>query len=511
MIKHSRFLRFIGVAVILSLLAITIPATPALAQPAITLSPTSGSIGTNVTITAANFESFKNTEVSIFFNSVEIDNSPLLVSDTGRFTTYFLVPEDAMPGTVQAMVRTIGGFEAVASFTILSAEVELSPNDGPVGTEVTIDGIGFYAGGLVTFYYYNGTQVELGTETADPRGECSYSFAIPESTAGNHRVMAQDAWDNWADANFRVIPSVTIEPVSGSIGDEVIVTGTGFGNQSRVTIYFNDDRVTTSKTDRYGSLEVSFDVPVMEAGTYDVEVEDRDGNKDKAEFTIAAGANLSPTMGNVGTTLTVSGVGFKASGTVTIKYDDMLIATATANASGGFSLNFEAPASIGGTHTITITDGDNTIKHLFSMESTPPSTPELLLPEDASKTEAEAYFDWDDVDDPSGVTYTLQIATNKDFTSNSIVLEKKELTHSDYNTTGVEELQPTVRETPYYWRVKATDGASNESQWSTPWSLYVVSVSGFPNWAKYTLIVLGILAAAALAFWLGRRTAFYRQ
>ncbi|TRZ51040.1 MAG: hypothetical protein D4S01_05665, partial [Dehalococcoidia bacterium] len=172
MIKHSRFLRFIGVAVILSLLAITIPATPALAQPAITLSPTSGSIGTNVTITAANFESFKNTEVSIFFNSVEIDNSPLLVSDTGRFTTYFLVPEDAMPGTVQAMVRTIGGFEAVASFTILSAEVELSPNDGPVGTEVTIDGIGFYAGGLVTFYYYNGTQVELGTETADPRGEC---------------------------------------------------------------------------------------------------------------------------------------------------------------------------------------------------------------------------------------------------------------------------------------------------------------------------------------------------
>jgi len=509
--KQGKILSFIVVAVILSLLAITIPATPALAQPAITLSPTSGSIGTKVTITAANFESFKNTEVSIFFTGVEIDSSPLLVSDTGRFTTYFLVPENAMPGIAQVMVRTMLGGEVVAAFTILGAEVELSPDDGPVGTTVTINGSGFFADRLVTFYYYNGTQVELGTKTADPRGECSYSFAIPESTAGNHRVVAQDAWGNWADANFRVIPSVTIEPVSGSIGDEVIVTGTGFGNQSRVTIYFNDDRVTTSKTDKYGSLEVSFDAPVMEAGTYDVEVEDRDGNKDKAEFTIAAGANLSPTMGNVGTTLTVSGVGFKASGTVTIKYDDMLIATATANASGGFSLNFEAPASIGGTHTITITDGDNTIKHLFSMESTPPSTPELLLPEDAIKTEAEAYFDWEDVNDPSGVTYTLQIATNKDFTSNSIVLEKKELTHSDYNTTGVEELQPTVREAPYYWRVKATDGAYNESQWSTPWSLYVVSVSGFPNWAKYTLIVLGILAAAALAFWLGRRTAFYRQ
>ncbi len=509
--KHSKIFCTTVIAIILSLLAITIPATPALAQPTITLSPTSGSIGTKVTITATNFESFKNTEVSIFFNSLEIDNSPVTVPDTGRFTTDFYIPADALPGIAQVMVRTILGGEVIASFTILEAEVELSPDDGPVGTMVTIDGIGFYADRLVTFYYYNGTQVELGTKTADPRGECSYSFTIPESTAGNHRVVAQDARGNWADANFRVIPSVTIEPDSGSIGDEVIVTGTGFGNQSRVTIYFNDDRVASSKTDKYGSLEVAFAVPIMEAGTYDVEVEDRDGNKDKAEFTIAAGANLSPTMGNVGTTLTVSGVGFKASGIVTIKYNDMLIATATANASGGFSLNFKAPASIGGAHTITITDGDNTIKHLFTMESTPPPTPALLLPEDADKTEAEAYFDWKDVNDPSGVTYTLQIATNKDFTSDSIVLEKKELTHSDYNITGVEELQPTVKEAPYYWRVKATDGAFNESQWSTPRSLYVVSTSGFPNWAKYTLIVLGILAAAFLAFWLGRRTAFYRQ
>ena len=512
MIKQGKILSFIVIAIILSLLAITIPATPALAQPAITLSPTSGSIGTRVTITATNFESFKNTEVSIFFNGVEIGNSPLTVPDNGRFTTDFYVPDAAAPGTANVMVKTIGGYEATVSFTILGAEVELSPDDGPVGTTVTIDGIGFYADRLVTFFYYhNGTQVELGTKTADPRGEGSYSFTIPESTAGNHRVVAQDALDNWADANFRVIPSVTIEPVSGSIGDEVIVNGTGFGNQSRVTIYFNDDRVATSKTDKYGSLEVAFVVPIMEAGTYDVEVEDRDGNKDEAEFTIAAGANLSPTMGNVGTTLTISGVGFKASGIVTIKYDDMLIATATANASGGFSLNFKAPASIGGAHTVTITDGDNTIKHFFTMESTPPPTPAPLMPEDASKAEAEAYFNWKDVNDPSGVTYTLQIATNKDFTSDSIVLEKEGLTHSDYNITGVEELQPTVKEAPYYWRVKATDGAFNESQWSTPRSLYVVSTSGFPNWAKYTLIVLGILAAAFLAFWLGRRTAFYRQ
>ncbi len=506
--KRSKILRAIVVAVILSLLAMTIPATPALSQPAITLSPTSGSIGTKVTITAINFESFKNTDIRIFFNGVEIDNSPLPVPDTGHFTTYFYVPEDAMPGTAQVMVSTIISGQITAPFTILGAEVELSPEDGRVGTTGTINGSGFYASGVVTFYYYyyDGTNLELGTKAANPRGECNYSFAIPESTAGIHRIVAQDAFGNWVEAHFKVIPSVTIEPVSGSIGDEVIVTGTGFGNQSRVTVYFNDDRVATSKTDKYGSLEVAFAAPVMEAGTYDVEVEDRDGNKDKAEFTIAAGANLSPTMGNVGTTLTVSGVGFKASGIIFIKYDDIQIATATANASGAFSLTFKAPTSIGGTHTITTTDGDNTIKHLFTMESTAPPTPQPLSPKDGIKTEEKVHFDWDDVDDPSGVTYTLQIGTDADFTS--IVLEKKGLTHSDYNTTSVEKLMPSIKEAPYYWRVKSEDGAANESEWSTPRSFYVSPAPGFPNWAKYTLIVLGILAASYLAFWLGRRTAF---
>lgn len=504
--KHSKILGTIVIAIILSLLGVTLPATPALAQPTVILSPTSGSIGTKVTITASNFESFKNTDVSIYFNSVEIDNSPLTVPDTGRFTTDFYIPQDAMPGTAEVLVRTILGGEVIAFFTILAAEIELHPNDGPVDTMVTINGSGFYAGNVVTFYYYDSTRIELSTQTATPRGECSYTFAVPESTAGNHRVVAQDAWGSWAEVNFKVIPSVTIEPESGAIGDEATISGTGFGNQSRVTIYFNDDRVATSKTNKYGSLEVTFDVPVTEAGTYDVEVKDRDGNKDEAEFTIAAGANLSPTTGNVGTTLTVSGVGFKADGTVTIKYDDADVATAKANPSGAFSLTFKAPACIGGTHTITITDGDNTIKHLFTMESTVPETPAPLLPEAASKTEGEVHLDWEDVDDPSGVTYTLQIASDADFTA--IVLEKENLTDSDYNLTGVETLQPTVKEAPYYWRVKAIDGAFNESQWSTSRSFYIVSPTVFPDWAKITLIVFGVLAAAFLAFWLGRRTAF---
>jgi len=93
---------------------------------------------------------------------------------------------------------------------------------------VTVDGKGFYANKMVTFYYYyNGDSEKLGTEVATPTGECSYSFAIPNSTAGKHKITAKDAQGNSAKAEFEVIPSTTLNPTSGAVGDILTVNGSG--------------------------------------------------------------------------------------------------------------------------------------------------------------------------------------------------------------------------------------------------------------------------------------------
>jgi len=506
--KYSKIFCVLVVAVALSLLIVLIPATPALAQPEIILSPSSGSVGTKVTITGTNFESFKNTEIRIFFSNVEIDNSPLVVPGSGTFTTYFNVPARANPGIAYVKVSTVLGGEVRKSFIVQEPEIELYPRDGVVGTAVTINGRGFYAGGTVTAYYKGGAIANLGTEAVNPIGEFTYTFSIPDSDAGNHKITVEDVLDNSAESSFKVIPSITLSPSSGSIGDKVTVMGTGFGDRSDITVSLDNVRVATDSTNKYGSFEVTFGVPVMESGTYDVEVEDEDDNQDRAELNIAAGANLSQTAGNVGTPLAVNGVGFKVGGTVTITYDALEVATAIAGNNGAFSVIFNVPASVGGNHTITITDGTSTIKYVFTMESTVPPVPVLLLPEDASKAGVEVYFDWEDVDDPSGVTYTLQIATDADF--NTMVLEKEDLTYSNYFVTEGEELQPTLKEAPYYWRVKAIDGAFNESKWSTPRSFHVSSSFTLPSWALYTLIGVGVVLLGFLAFWVGRRTAYYQ-
>jgi len=505
--KYAKVLRMLAIVATLFLVIMLIPATPALAAPVIALSPTSGSPGTKVMVEATNFESYRGDSISIFFGDKRINT--LVVPDSGVFTIYFYVPDDAVPGEVYVSVGDEQGnpLGNKRPFTVQGIQIELHPRDGAVGTKVTISGTGFYASEMVAFYY-DGTSG--GTEAAGPTGEISYTLAIPDSTAGNHIISAEDILGKAGEADFTVVSSLALNPPSGALGDKVTVSGTGFGDKIDVTVYFDKAEVATGRSDKCGSFEVWFNVPVMPSGTYNVGVDDSDGNTAKAEFTVRAGVSLSQSMGNVGTTVAVSGIGFTVDEVVTIKYDDAQVATAVAGVNGACSTSFDVPASIGGNHIVTASDGTNIVKCIFTMESEAPSVPRLKLPEEGSRVGAETGFDWEGVtDDSLPLTYTLQVATDEGFASDSVVLEKGGLTNSDYAiTNGEEKLKSRTKEAPYYWRVKAIDGASNESQWSATGSFYVGSRFVMPRGAIYALIAIGV---GFLAFWLGRRTAYSRD
>lgn len=138
-----------------------------------------------------------------------------------------------------------------------------------------------------------------------------------------------------------------------------------------------------------------------------------------------------------------------------------------------------------------------------------PPTPVLFLPEMDSKAEALVYFDWEDVTNLSPpITYSLQVASDYNFASR--VLEKNGLTGSEYTLTQEEKLAAVKKGAPYYWRVKAIDSDTNESEWSTPGSFYVGFSFALPGWVVYILILLGVLFVGFLAFAVGRRTAYYQ-
>lgn len=531
--KYTKFFRTLAVAVILAMLVAVIPAAPALAREGLDLDPSSGEIGEYIDIEGDDYD--EDEAVYIYFSDEKADVNDEIDSevenyervktiyldvDETDFDTRFRVPSQLTDGEDDVDVH--GGtyylyaaydddeILAVEKFTVIAGEISISPDDGPVGTKVKITGTGFSESEDI-FVEYDDDEIDIesGDEDTDSDGEFITYILIPESIAGDHTLKVEDDNGSESEDTFTVEPEMTVDVTSGKAGDTVTVSGTGFGGSADVTVTFGGDEVATDDADSDGSFEISFTVPAVAPGTYDIEALDDDDNSGEATFTIAANLSISATTGNVGTEVTISGTGFKPTTAVTITYASAssVVATTTTDANGAFSATFKVPASEGGPHTITATDGTSTFTDTFTMESDAPAAPVPLLPAMGVKVEQPVKFDWDEVtDDSLPVTYTLQVATDKDFTD--IELEKEGLTKTEYTMTVDEELESTKKDAPYWWRVKAIDSASNESLWSGAGSFSVGFVFAMPDWAQYLLWALGGLVLFFIGFLLGRRTGY---
>jgi len=469
--KSGKMVRMV-VVVLLSAWLIVVSGTPVMAAPLINLSPNSGAVGTVVTISGENFDSFKGDKIYLFFDSQEISASPIVVPQTGSFQLDFNIPEDAEPGehTIRARAEW-GSTLATNTFTVLEPEINLSTKSGSVGSRLVVDGEGFYADKVVMLYF--DTKL-LGTLTASSTGEFSYSFNIPNSTAGKHIITAGNAEGDSCEVEFKVLPRITLNPVTGAVGSILEVGGNGFARKSDVSIFFQSDEVAYAKTTESGTFPVaSFNVPPVPPGAYDVIVKDKRGNTVKSEFTVIAGASVDQTTASVGGELTITGTGFEAGGEIDMEFDGVPVATVAADSNGTFQIVFKVPARQHGEHVITVSDGVNTRQIVFEIESDAPPVPALVLPNDKSEAKAATLFDWKGVDDPSSpVQYELQIASDGNF---ALVVMEKTLAESEYALSGAESLAAVTEDSPYYWRVKAIDGAANESEWSAPRSFLVLA------------------------------------
>ena len=467
--------RLLSLAVILPLLALLVLGSPALAAPVVTLTPASGAPGTEVTITGTVFDSYKGDTIHIFFDDEEIDGSPMEVPQTGEFTVPFTIPSDTSPGRHWVRVKSEAGstsFLAENFFIIEDAFISLNTIDGPVGTQVTIDGRGFYAGRTVELVYYNIVGDPIASVAASAEGKFSYNYIIPASAGGIHRITATNAEGNYAEAEFEVVPELSLNLASAGPSELLTARGTGFGYRADVDITISAITVATAKTGDYGYFEIMFNVPDIPPATYDVKARDDVGNIDIAKFTVTAGVNLSENTEAIGGQIIIKGTGFNPNDTVDINYDDEVVATASTDNNGSFSVTFEVPPSLGGNHTITVTDGTTTKQLMFAVETEAPDVPALVQPVNDTNTKASTHLDWYDVTDPSmPVVYDLQIAGDEAFLV--LAISREGLTESDYYLESDEILSTTAEPSTYYWRVRAVDSAGNKSQWSEAWTFHV--------------------------------------
>ena len=534
--KINKFFRILAIAVTLSLLVMALPAASALAAEKINVSPNKGKIGDDIDVSGSGFD--PGDKVYIYFSNEEADegddiddldsyeevatdsaSSATLTDEGGDIDADFDVPDELDDGSddhevtggeyyIYATEKKEGDILAIDDFTVYGI-TKIDPTEGIVGTEVEIEGVFEDKEDIEVFYEGDEVDIESGDTETEKDGEFKLTIIIPESPAGANTIKVEVDKDE-GEVEFTVQPESDISATSGMIGDRVTITGTGFGASADVTVTFGDDEVATGETDSDGNLSIPFDVPAVGAGTYDVEVEDEDGNSATFTFEMETDISISPVTsqalpGHVGMDVTISGTGFKPNVTITITYASTpAVFTKESEDDGSFSYTFKIPESEPGKHTITATDGVNSLEVTFWMESDAPAIPKLLLPAMDTKPEQPITFDWKSVSDPSlPVTYVLLLARDENFTD--IVLEE-ELTESEYPME--EELESTKKDEPYWWGVKAIDGAGNESGWSDARSFHVGFVFALPNWALYLLIALGGLALFFIGFFVGRRTGY---
>jgi hypothetical protein len=529
--KGKNIYRLLALSTILALLLSVSATTTQAAGEAIRLYPKEGEIGDWVEIDCRGFEAGK--LVRFYFSSDEADegdNIDAQVTAYKRITSgTFSVPNRLTDGSHEEYVH--GGdyyvyavygankeIVAVATFTVIKGEIWLDPEEGTVGSEVEISGEDLSQNQKITVTY-EGEEVDIisGGSKTDNDGQFTCTVIIPESAIGIHTITVTDVAGSKPEAEFTVNPKITLSPAEQEAGKEVKVSGTGFSVEDAIVVTLDGDRIDTTpayiETDRCGSFNCSFIAPLHDSyGTRKVEATGRSFDKAEAQLTVLAGIWLSPATsltspGHVGMELIVHGVGFIANAMVTITYSEdsgaIDVATATADADGNFMVSFTVPPGIAGSHVITATDGTSTVTSDFTIESQAPPVPMPLLPKVAGTVEAEAYFDWEEVTDPSGVSYTLQVASDADFTA--IVLEKEGLPHSEYTVTPEDKLESAEKKA-CYWRVKAVDGAFNEGKWSPPGLFYVgFSWTSMPGWVWYIFYGLGVLLLVILGFWVRKR------
>jgi RHS repeat-associated protein len=274
-------------------------------SPSITgLSPTSGPVGTQVTINGTGFGASQGSS-TISFNGV---NATVINNGWTDTQITALVPTTAGSGPVKVIE---GGVASNTNYNFLVPApriTSLSPVSGVVQTQVTVNGSGFtgnlgsntisFSGVSATIVTWNDTQIVAKVPTGATTG--------PVKANVNSQVSNQDI-------EF-IVPSpvvTALSPTIGPAGTQVTISGSGFG-PPQGTVTFNAQNAAVSS---WSDTQIVATVPVT-AITGPVAVA-WGGVTSNANIYFQVPApvisTINPGTAGVGNTVTVTGSGFQAS------------------------------------------------------------------------------------------------------------------------------------------------------------------------------------------------------
>jgi hypothetical protein len=302
------------------------------------LSPTSGSVGTSVTIAGANFGSTQGSS-TIKFNGTTATptswNSGSIVAP---------VPTGATTGPIVVTVSNVASNGA--NFTVSGPGItSLWPSSGPVDTQVTITGANFGSSQGASTVSFNGA---LAAATS----WSSTSIVVrvpPTASSGNVVVTVGGVSSNGAPFVVLSVPTITsLSPMDGPVGTSVTITGAGFGSvQGTSTLKFNGVVATPAS---WSARSISTVVP-SGATTGNVVVTISGGSvSNPVPFIVGSIPNITnvnPSSGSVGASVTITGTNFGGAQGASLVTFNGVVATPTSWSATSIAVTVPSGATTG--------------------------------------------------------------------------------------------------------------------------------------------------------------------
>ncbi len=346
----------------------------------VTLNPASSAPwGTSVTVSGSGWTAGKTAAegVAVFFDGARMNSCS--TSSTGAINSgcTFTVPDSTLgAGHTVTVTDQTNRFNTVDTpYTINGPSITLSSASGTGGSTTAVSGTGFRPNADVQLLFDD--EVRPSTCRTGWNGVFSgCSITVPFRPAGTYQIVARDlpAGDGQRTAQhaygLSLTPgTVTLSPTSGTGGTSVTVSGSGWTANGTTTsgpiVQFDGTQVTRCATSGTGALSsCTFRVPpvAQKTGGYQVKVIDgtNEHNFNSATFTVnAPSITLGSTSGTSGTSVAVTGGGFRANATVEFLFGTTLSrSTCVATEFGALSGCSVVVPSLPSTGSVTVTGRD---------------------------------------------------------------------------------------------------------------------------------------------------------
>ena len=360
--------------------------------PTLILTPVTGLGGSYASVSGSGFEG--GDTVSMYFAGVPwLDPASAAYTFTAGVDgkigpANLVVPAAAGAGTTEVKAEDAHANTATANFTVTSRPLTITPNSGPMGTRVMITGSNMTPDGTIAIgaLMIGGNTWNTAEVTIDTGGVIAPTTlsVLPGLTYGANMVTATDNMSLTSAGVFTVVrPTLAVAPASGPKGATVTITGAGWVPNKPVTITFAGEPWPVY-ADANGNIAAALQVPptAITGANAVVASDGALGNAAaSAAFMVpAASIAVTPTEGQQGTAITITGTGFQGYSGITIQIGAYSFPTTPlTSALGAFTFNSTIPGVAPGSQVVQAADGVGATATTFFIVRQAPETVETAL------------------------------------------------------------------------------------------------------------------------------------